>query len=360
MRRVIFFLTIATVVHPSFPDLFTDLLVPPKKDAAVMAAYYQLIPAYDEDNPDLWFIKSRKAQAISLEEPFLRMVEEAFQTPMFIETGTYQGDTTALAATIFPHVYSIELSRELFEKARKRFAKNEQIHLYEGDSVKLLPYLLKLSKERMMLFLDAHFSMGSTVKGEVNTPILSELTILKESKIADAIILIDDTRMFYEPINCVEKTFIEGYPTLNEIVCKLQDINPHYQCALIYDVLIAFPADQKIVVSPLVRALTMSRLYDGHNYEMEDVLKAELFIAYAQGEEKESLLELAQAWVEPWSATAGLSRHYALWTGLIMLAQEQYDKGLAYLQEAKKRGLSDWRIDWYIAMAQAQCFFAIR
>ena len=45
-----------------------------------------------------------------------------------------------------------------------------------------------------------------------NTPILSELEIIKNAKIKDAIIIIDDMRMFYKPITNVRNTFMEGYP----------------------------------------------------------------------------------------------------------------------------------------------------
>lgn len=341
-------------------DNFTQKLLPPKKDVAKLQASYQIIPAYSENNPDLTLIRSRKPQSMSLDELFLSMIESTFQTPNFVETGTYLGDTTKEAAALFLKVHSIELSKEFFEKAKKRFKNNKTINLYQGDSAKILATVLKNCKEKTTIFLDAHCSMGNTAKGETNTAIIAELEKIKQSGIKDAILLIDDTRMFYHPVSDVKNTFVEGYPTLAEIVKKVQEINPDYQCALIYDVLVAFPAQEKVTVSPLIRALTLSRLYEGDNYEIEDVLKAELFIASAKDEEKQIVLELATTCVEQWSQAAGCSRHYALWGGLIMLAQEDYAKALAYLQEAKKRGLHDWRIDWYIAMAQAQCFFAIR
>lgn len=202
--------------------------------------------------------------------------------------------------------------------------------------------------------------MGETAKGSSNTPIIEELEIIKKSSHKNAILIIDDTRMFYKPITNVKETFMDGYPTLNTIVDKILEINPNYQCAIVYDTLLAFPAQENITVSPLVRALTMSRLYDGTNYDIYDVLEAELCIASAKEDEQETLIDLATSWIEKWSEQAGLSRHYDLWYGLILMANEEYAKAHAYFQEGKKRGLNDWRIDWYIAMAEAQCFFGIR
>jgi hypothetical protein len=166
--------------------------------------------------------------------------------------------------------------------------------------------------------------------------------------------------MFYTPLKEVKNTFMEGYPTLNQIVDLILAINPTYQCAVIYDVLIAFPAQENISVSPIVQALTISRLYDGTNYDIKDVIAAELHIAHAQGKEKEALIDLAVRWIEKWSEGAGFSRHYDLWYGLILMVNEEYAKAQAYFREGKKRGLSDWRIDWYIEMAKAELFFSIR
>ena len=161
-------------------------------------------------------------------------------------------------------------------------------------------------------------------------------------------------------LNRMHDTFADGYPTLNQIVEKILTINDTYKCAIVYDTLIAFPDQDNITVSPTVKAITMSRLYDGSNYLIDDIILAELCIAHAKNKEKEAIADLAERWIEPWSESAGLSRHYALWYGLLLLEHEDYTKANKYLLEAKKRGIRDWRIDWYIAMSEAQCFFDIR
>lgn len=355
MRKLLFLLLIDTLVHA---DFFTDQLV--VKEEKIDARYYKLLPIVDEIKPDLTFIRSREPTTMSLEESFLEMIEAACVPSVFIETGTFLGDTTS-KALIFPQVMSIELDSLLFQQAQQRFKNNTNIHLYEGDTVKLLPRILtKVKKEKPVIFLDAHYSLGNTAKGDCNTPILGELHIIKKSGITNAILIIDDIRMFYTPLTCVSGTFMEGYPTLNTIIEAVLDINADYQCAVIYDTLIAFSAQEKVTVSPVVRAVTMSRLYDGTNYEIDDVLIAELAIAKAQGDEQKAVLDLGARWVEKWSEAAGLSGHCALWSGLIYLANENYDAAHAYLKEAYKRGLHNWRIEWYCALAQAQLFFGYR
>ncbi len=358
MKRLLFII-IATVYLPAlYADHFTDTLT--FKEFIPDIRYYQLLPPIDDKKPDLTFLRSREPTSMSLEEDFLEMIERATAALHFIETGTYLGDTTQKASEHFAAVSTIELDKKLYQKAQKRFKRQTDITLYQGDSAKLLPELLENQTDKLVIFLDAHYSLGETAQGPSNTPILHELEVIQTSGIDTAILIIDDIRMFYTPITSVAGTFIEAYPTLNEIVEQILAINPDYQCAVIYDTLVAFPAQEHITVSPVVHAATMSRLYDGNNYQIEDVLAAELTLAKAQGKEHEALTDLAARWIEPWSEPYGLSRHNALWYGLISLAYEKYDQATAYLTAAKKRGLPDWRIDWYLALAQAQIFFGIR
>ena len=66
--------------------------------------------------------------------------------------------------------------------------------MYLGDSKKILPELLKSIDEPVTIFLDAHFSGGTTALGEEEVPLLFELEILKNRKYDD-IIIIDDCRL---------------------------------------------------------------------------------------------------------------------------------------------------------------------
>ena len=340
-------------------DFFTDKLL--IKPPTINKKYYQLLPAVDSDNPDIAFIESRDIESMSLTAAYLKMVADASAATTLIETGTFEGATVQKALPHFVYIHSIELDHALHKKATTKFANNKHVHLYQGDSAQMLPQILRsLKKEKAVIFLDAHYSMGNTAKGSCNTPIMTELGHIKKSSITNAILIIDDIRMFYEPLGNTKNTFIEGYPTLTMIVDSILEINPDYQCAIVYDTLIAFPAQEKITVSPVVHAATMSRLYDGTNYLIEDVLKAELTIAKAPQKEQEVIFDLGSRWVEKWSEPAGLSRHYSLWVGLTFLAHDQYAQGHVWLCNAKKRGLTDWRVEWYIALAQAECFFGIR
>src|SRR5258708_6501834 len=74
-----------------------------------------------------------KSPAGPLEPAFLSDLAAAFGLRAFVETGTFLGNTTAIAGGIFAEVHTIELSPELAAQARTRFAATPHVHVHEGD-----------------------------------------------------------------------------------------------------------------------------------------------------------------------------------------------------------------------------------
>lgn len=105
----------------------------------------------------------------------IRAYAKKFKTPIFIETGTYRGETLQAVGHAFRRAYSIELSPELFRAARKRFANCSRISLLEGDSGEVLSQILSTIHEPCLFWLDAHYCFRGTAKGEQYTPIRKEL-----------------------------------------------------------------------------------------------------------------------------------------------------------------------------------------
>ena len=95
------------------------------------------------------FIFSQNAisyTTISLTNPkgdwvsFFNTLEATCNINTFIETGTYLGDTTALAAEVFPIIHTIELLPTFYEKAVERFQYNYNVTVHLGDSAKNISY----------------------------------------------------------------------------------------------------------------------------------------------------------------------------------------------------------------------------
>ena len=143
---------------------------------------------------------------------------------VFIETGSFMGDgiQNALDAG-FEEVYSIELSPNLFNHCVNRFRDNPHVHLYLGDSSKILATVLEELEEPVTFWLDGHCSTGNplTAKGDRNSPILEELAIIGNHSIKTHTILIDDVRYFGTP----EFDNVES----NMIIKAVMKINSEYQ-----------------------------------------------------------------------------------------------------------------------------------
>ncbi|AVP99869.1 hypothetical protein C7S18_23010 [Ahniella affigens] len=131
-----------------------------------------------------------------VKQRFLRAHANAFQTPILVETGTFRGDMLAALAADFDKLYSIELSQELWQRARERFADKPHIELIQGDSGVEIKNLLPKLDRPALFWLDGHYSAGDTARGDKDTPILEELAAILEIKAPQHLIVIDDARCF--------------------------------------------------------------------------------------------------------------------------------------------------------------------
>jgi hypothetical protein len=115
---------------------------------------------------------------------------------VLVETGTFLGDMVEAMKRHFDKIYSIELSEELFGKAKHRFASESHITLIHGDSGKALEEVMKELTQPTLFWLDGHYSAGITAKGEMDTPICEELKHILNARPLGHVIIIDDARAF--------------------------------------------------------------------------------------------------------------------------------------------------------------------
>ncbi len=136
---------------------------------------------------------------------------------IFIETGTYLGDMLKAVKRRFDMIYSIELSEEYFNRAKRKFQRHRHIEIFQGDSTDVLPMLVSKIERPALFWLDAHYSSGKTARGKKDTPIIEELKTIFDSKISGHVILIDDARCFtgendYPEIEDLKAFTVEKYP----------------------------------------------------------------------------------------------------------------------------------------------------
>jgi len=121
----------------------------------------------------------------------LRRYAKVFGTRVFVETGTFFGDTTAAVADLFERCYTIELSPELYTRAQKRFAGTPHVICVNGDSSAELARVLEDVHEPALFWLDAHASGGVTADGGFD-PIMQELGTIFRHRIKGHVVLVDD------------------------------------------------------------------------------------------------------------------------------------------------------------------------
>lgn len=112
---------------------------------------------------------------------------------VLVETGTEFGNMIEAAKKHFTEIYSVELDKNLYLDACKRFYGQEQIHLYNGDSAQEIRKILNHIVAPALFWLDAH---GTDQITFTNSPIEGELRAIFAHAVKGHVILIDDARHF--------------------------------------------------------------------------------------------------------------------------------------------------------------------
>lgn len=166
------------------------------------------------------------AHAMAKQKELLKY-KNKFNIDVLIETGTCYGGTIDALKSNFKTLISIEISNELFNLAKIKFANFNHIKLYEGDSGVMLPIILKDIQQKCLFWLDGHYSGDNTGKGDLNTPIYKELEAIYNNGMHH-VILIDDARLF------VGK---EDYPTMQELRSFVLNKNPNASIEVEIDII---------------------------------------------------------------------------------------------------------------------------
>lgn len=147
---------------------------------------------------------------------------------ILVETGTYLGDMVEAQKKFFKKIYSIELSIKLYEMAKRRFSKDSNVEIVQGDSGRMLSTIVSKLDKPAIFWLDGHYSGNITAKGEKECPVFEELDAIFNDKIKNHVLLIDDARCFIGQ---------GDYPTIDELTKYITDKNPAYKLEIKKDIL---------------------------------------------------------------------------------------------------------------------------
>ena len=134
---------------------------------------------------------------------WLKEIKSRFKThreiQCFVETGTYYGGTTFMAASLFEEVHTVEISEKFYQNAiiESKKRKIDNIFFHHGDSGEIIYQLCQNIKQPSVFFLDGHYC-GKGRDGEQSpngNPLLKEVDAINKRGLSD-IIIIDDTWLF--------------------------------------------------------------------------------------------------------------------------------------------------------------------
>tara|TARA_B110001469_G_C9475168_1_gene238546 strand:- start:32 stop:661 length:630 start_codon:yes stop_codon:yes gene_type:complete len=185
-------------------------------------------------NNIVWLLKNRKHFKNWKKRKFLPPSPEfikhdilksnTLENCLWIESGTYYGDTTNMLSKIAKKVISIEADERLSNLAKKKFERTKNIEIILGKSEDLLKNILikNYIYRNVCIYLDAHLCQDHLINKktfgneETGTPIKIELNVIESEKnnFDNINLLIDDIRLF--DIN------FQNYPSKNYLVdwCK--------------------------------------------------------------------------------------------------------------------------------------------
>ena len=170
----------------------------------------------------------------------LSSYKDNYGLKIFIETGTFFGDTVEFFKNSFKKVYSIELAEDLAKKAKRRFENDSQVEIIQGDSGSVLKGILKDIGEPVLFWLDGHYSSEffvgdefiKTARTDKDTPVVEELDTILSAPI-NHVILIDDARGF---------DGLGDYPSISSIKRKVRKAKGSaYNCKVENDIIQIYP-----------------------------------------------------------------------------------------------------------------------
>jgi hypothetical protein len=135
----------------------------------------------------------------SIDPELVHALRRSLLLQVFVETGTFQGNTTAFVAGGFRDVYTVEQSPPIFARTAERLKAYPNVTAILNNAPEALRlWRPMLERESVAYWLDAHWCGGETSEAAGECPLLEELAAIGTLN-ATSVILIDDARYFIAP-----------------------------------------------------------------------------------------------------------------------------------------------------------------
>jgi len=179
--------------------------------------------------PDYWYwiLRGRPTRSPHLlKQKVVREYGERFGLRTLVETGTYYGEMVAAMKDDFDRIYSIEFLQELASRATRKFARNEHVRIFCGDSRVVMPEVLALLQAPSLFWLDAGYYGWVGIR--TNEQRLSaELEMILGHPFSH-VILLDDARGL---------TGRDGIPSVADVKAYVESTFPERTVEVKYDIM---------------------------------------------------------------------------------------------------------------------------
>lgn len=238
------------------------------------------------------------AVSFSIDAGLVVALKSALPLEVFVETGTWEGDSVERVRDLFREIRSVEVSRPIYEGARQRFAGLEHVELSCCSSVEALTrWIPELRTRSVLYFLDAHWCAGAetatTATMTSQCPLLEELHAIGTLN-DESVIIIDDARLFLAPPPAPHDD--SHWADLISVLHALRAGSATHRLMVLNDTLVWFPPAAADVVRDYARRANTDLLAVMGKIRDYDNLRSQFDQIVAQLQEKEQAIhELTRA-----------------------------------------------------------------
>ena len=161
-----------------------------------------------------------------MKQKVVREYGAKFRLGTLVETGTYYGEMVAAMKRHFDRIYSIECVPELAERATRKFARDQHIRIFCGDSRVVMPEVLALLQGPALFWLDAGY-YGWVGKQGDQQRLSAELEMILSHPYPH-MVLLDDARGL---------TGRDGIPSVGDVKAYVESKFPQRSVEVKYDIM---------------------------------------------------------------------------------------------------------------------------
>jgi len=230
----------------------------------------------------------------SVDTELIRELKRHLPLEVFVETGTFEGDTVAQVRELFETLHTVELSEKYFEISRQRFLHDPAIVVSQGHSPDWLKQLVpRLLDQTVLYWLDAHWCVAEQTAGEISQcPLIEELRAIGGLN-PQSVLMIDDANLFLCPPPHPHES--SQWPPFDLLVRELRALSPIHEMMVLNDVFLFYPGSVASAVQRYARensinwltVLDKSKDYDQVLRENKEK-EAEIHQVVRENKEKEA------------------------------------------------------------------------